>query len=232
MTTEGNAPALSAEQIAAVTEIVNRTVNGAAATQKKLLADSLKKSGEDMAKLLDEKLSGFRPTPAEGGDGGEGGKKSKGDSVETATLKKQMADQAKVLEDLKRDRDTEKAKNRAAVKERNVSNALSKYGIEGMRFQGAYAMLDRQGRVKHVDDEGDDLVFVDDTGAEIELDAGLAGWVKNDVAKMFLPPSGAAGSGARRPPSAGTKPPEKKDPTFEDVGNAVLGLVAPQWGEK
>ncbi len=213
---------LSEEDLGQVREIVNGTVNGVVAALKKSSDAQRTKDQEALGKLLEEKLSALKPQDPPGD--GDGGKKNKGESVELATLRKQQADTTKQLEDIRKERDAERAKSRAAQKRSNVGEALSKHGIEGMRFRGAYAMI--QERIRNREDNSDELVFVDDSGAEVDLDVGLASWAKTDEAKMFLPPIGASGSGARRAPTASGKPPEKKDVTYEDVGNAVLGMLS------
>lgn len=212
-----------------VSQIVNSAMRSHLAMADKKRAEDREAVKTDFAKLLDEKLASLKPSeePAGGGDG-KGSKRSKEEETVLATMRKQLAETAARVEAAEKRAAEERAKNEAHSLQERVSKILSGAGIEGNRFRGAYAVLKE--RIRKQGDEADSQhVFVDDTGEEIDLEVGLRGWTKGDEAKIYLPPSGAAGSGARR--AAGTvKPDNKQDTTFEDVGNFVLGLTAPMGG--
>jgi hypothetical protein len=120
----------------------------------------------------------------------------------------------------------ERAKNEAAELRERAERILSPSGITGTRFRGAFAFL-KERIVKESDEADAPYVFVDDNNEQVDLEVGLKGWTKGEDAKIYMPPSGAGGSGARRaaqPPAARSG---KQEVTHEDVGNYVLGLVSP-----
>ena len=72
-----------------------------------------------------------------------------------------------------------------------------KAGIGEKRIKHAMALLvDGEKRVKW-DEDGERLVFRDDTSGEIEFNAGIAGWLRSEDAKFYLPaPEAKAGKPA------------------------------------
>lgn len=177
-----------------VLRIVSETVNKAIASRDKM---SDKKREEDklaFAKLLDEKLAGFKPgeLPA------DPSKKPK--DLEIETLRRQLTEQGGSLEEIKRERDLERAKNRAAALDRLVVESLANVGkIDGISGRMALAALKSTGRVGYGDEEGepDKIVFRDDSGVAVDLATGMKGWLKTEEGKFFLPPTGVRGAGTR-----------------------------------
>jgi hypothetical protein len=221
----------SDEQTAAIKEIVGGIVNSAISARDKM-AD--KKRAEDrdaikseFGKLLDEKLSTFRPTEV-GGEGGEGGGKGKGGKGPDPQL---VAMQRKLDDMDARERaSTEraaKAEQRRRALERNsrLDAALAKGGVsDPFMRELAIAHFDRRGVAPwSSEDEDGEVVWSVEDGLPVSLDDGFGKWLKTEEAKRFLPPTGTKGSGSR--PGNGRPPEAKKDPTYEDVGNYVLGLT-------
>lgn len=222
------------EVAALITEQIGPTVNNMftarLGTVEKKLTGQLKELTDTISKSVDEKLSTLKPVVEDPDDKGGKNKGGKGENVELATLRKQQLETTKLLEDMKRERDQERSKRRDVALRQATSEQLAKIGIDGTRFKGAFAMLQQDGRIKHRDDDSDELVFVDDAGSEVELEVGLAAWAKTDEAKIFLPPSGMKGAGTR--PSGGNNPPPKLSPEQQQeaawtaAGEAIRGAFS------
>lgn len=215
------------EQVTSLKQLVSGIVNSAIRTRDQMVdkkrAEDREAVKADFAKLLDEKLSTLKPADPE--PPGKDGKRSKGEDLEFSTMRKQLADtNERIAASEKREAEARARLEASELRDR-VSKILAPSGIEGTRFRGAFALI--KDRIRKQSDEADaPYVFVDDAGDEVELEPGLKSWIKGDEAKIFVPPSGAGGSGSRRVVNPLGKN-EKKETTFEDVGNAVLELVSP-----
>lgn len=226
-------PAFTEEQLAGLKPLINNIVNSAIASRDRM-AD--KKRAEDreavtnaFSKMLDEKLAALKPADDPGGGGGGkdgkdgGGGRKSALELELTTLKRQREEDNKRMAEAEKRANDARARVEAAELRDRAARILGESKIEGKRFQGAYALL--KDSIRRQSDEPDaPYVFINDLGEEVELEQGLRSWAKSDDAKLYIPPSGAGGSGARpvRQPPGGS---QKKEVTFEDVGNAVLGLV-------
>jgi hypothetical protein len=225
------ADAFTPEQEQRITDLLGTTVNNMISarlgTFEKKLSDKL---GESVGKLLDDKLKDFKPPqhePPPNDPGGDGKGKNRQENIELATLKKRTEDQAKQIEELTKRANGERTKNRSSALRTATYRALAENGIDGELFkEAAFASLKQNDYVRFRDEESDDLIFVDAMGVETELGVGMKEWVKSPQAKLFIPPTGSKGSGGR-PPAAPVNPAGggKKDVTFEDVGNFVLGSM-------
>lgn len=201
-------PAFTPEQGEELNKILGATVNNMLTARLKTFEKQLHEKigssiGETLTKTLDEKLAGFKQSAADD-EGGKDGKGKKGESVELATLRRQMSELTQRTEESDRRYAAERAKNRAATLKDASQSVLATHGIDGNKFRVAFAVLQQDGRIRYAADDSDDLVFVDDAGNEVDLAVGLKSWVKTEDAKMFLPPSGTRGSGSR--PGNGTAP--------------------------
>jgi hypothetical protein len=164
-------------------------------------------------------------------DDGKGGKGGGPKDLQISTLQKQIAD-------LQTSTATEKSARIAAEKRRreiersnSLVQQLAKGGVVDPFMQElAVSYFDRRGYVPLGEDEETGLVWRGTDGVEVAFEEGVTSWLKTDEAKRFLPPSGAGGSGGRRPPSRGSATKEVRETTFEDVGNAVLGIMNPGLG--
>jgi hypothetical protein len=225
---DDNKTAFSEDQVASLRTLVSGIVNSAISARDKMVdkkraedRDGLK---ADVAKLLDEKFASLKPADPAPSD--KDGKRSKGEDLEAATTRKQLAELRELVEKANSRAAAERAKNEANELRERIGKMLAPTGIDGTRFRGAYAVL--KDRIRKQSDEDDaPYVFVDDSGEEIDLEIGVKGWTKSDEAKIYTPPTGAAGSGARRvaSPLTQAKDGKSKETTYEDVGNMVLGLM-------
>lgn len=224
----GGTPIFSDAQIDRITSIVNMAISG----RDKRLIDTLDKKRSDdakaaddrLAKILEEKLSALKPAdpdpdpPAGGGKG-----KNKGDDVRLQTMQQKLDEMARRADEQEQKAKAANARIRAGNLQTITRDELSKVGIDGARFKGAYALLQQEGRIRHREDDSDEMVFVDDAGQEVELAVGLQAWVKTDDAKIYLPPSGVKGSGSHKP--AGSGLPTGQKPTneqrFQIMGEAL-----------
>jgi hypothetical protein len=222
----GGASVFNDAQLTAIKALVSGVVNQTISARDKM---SDKKRGEDakaaedrFAKMLDEKLSSFKPSGEEPPDGG-GKPGKKGDNVAFDTLKRQFEEQKTLFQAAEKRAKDAIERNRSVTLRQTTAEQLGAFGIDGARFKGAFAVLQQEGRIRHRDDESEDMVFVDDMGSEVELAVGLASWAKSDDAKIYLPPSGTRGSGSSKPanggPPAGGKPNQNQQ--FEMIGNAL-----------
>lgn len=192
------------QQLDTIKSLVSGIVNSAISARDKMADKKRAEDRDAILKGLDEKLAALKPVPSDEGEGGKDGKGKKGENVELATLRKQLADTNAKVEAAERRAAESRARERSVALRQTTAEELSKHGIEGNRFKAAFAMLQQDGRIKHRDDDSDDLVFVDDAGTEVELTVGLAAWIKSDDAKIVLPPSGTRGAGTR--PGSGSAP--------------------------
>lgn len=184
----------------------------------------------DFANLLEEKFSAFKP--AEDQDGGKGGKegKGKGDNVELQTLRKEMGDLKQRAEKAEQERAAERSKNRSMSLKTEAVDELAKVGIT-THARIALSVLLQEGRIAYDTDlgEGDEdkLLFrSDEGGGWVDLGVGLKGWAKSQDARIFLPPTGAAGAGTRptaRTTEAGAKltPEQQRHALGDALKNAL-----------
>jgi len=228
----GGASVFSEDQINVIKSLVAGTVNATIAARDKM---SDKKREQDAAKLredfsamLTEQLKALKPAdPDDGGaGGGKGGGKGK-ESVELQTLRSQLSELANKAKQQEERTAAAEARLRSETLRRTTADLLAAAGVEGSRFKGAYALLQQEGRIKHRDDDSGEMVFVDDTGAEVDLQVGLSQWVKTDDAKMYLPPTGATGSGSRPATRQAGGPPAKptKEQAFGLLGESLKSAL-------
>ena len=190
---------------------VNNMFTARLGTVEKKLSQQFKDTTESFSKTLDEKLAALKPASADPEpEGGKGGKRGKEDP-ELATLRAQLQTLAQQSQQA-----TEKAALlRERDRERNardqVRSHLSKVGIDGDRFEGAYALLKAQGKIKLSEDIDSDDVFFAGTTGEVALEVGLGEFLKSDIAKIYMPPSNTRGAGTRPGAKAPTGQPLTPD---------------------
>lgn len=175
-------------------------------TFKSMIGDALKPLGEQLTAIAAGSGGGGGSggKAGEGGAGGGGGTDDKNleNSPAFLGMKKKLEDIEKDNAKSKAELAAEKAKARNDARSRNLRESLSKQlaesGIpedEVRRLSRATNELIREGIVKYDGDEDDaEIVFMDkDEG--VDLPTGIAGWLKTDIGKSWLPPRGSAGSG-------------------------------------
>lgn len=205
----GSGGGFNDDQVRALQSLISTQLNSALSQRDRLSQRREQTQLESLTRLLDEKLSALKPQQSQGGDGGEGGDGKNGagknkngggtpqDNAEVQTLKRQMLELTKRYTDTEQYLSQERKKNRDTNLVSKVAEVLGSgpAPIEGQRFRAAFAYLQQQGRIRYASDESDDILYADDTG-EIDFVPGLRTWMKSDDAKIFLPPSGANGSGS------------------------------------
>lgn len=202
--------------------IVNSAMRGHLIMADKKRAEDREAVRQDFSKLLDEKFSALT-------DGGGGGKKGK-DDPHLATLQKDLQTLREQHQLSEKARLEERAQRRRIEMRAKVSESFKRAGGDPLKddlFQ-AYA-VDSKRLIHHVDDDSDDVVGEDATAGAIELDSWVKSFLKTDTGKHFVPPTGAGGSGARKPPpqSAGG---EQKKLTYGDIGNLITAQSGSVFG--
>jgi hypothetical protein len=197
------------------------------------IKSALGELGPQLDAILEAKLEAFKK-PAEVAGGNEGGAAGGAGAgvppafrVEDHPAFKGMQRQLEsVKTELTADRkarlDAEAASRSMALKQA-ATEQLAKYGIR-THVSGAWAVI--KDKLKY-SDEGK-AIAVDDDGSEFTLPAFIETFSKAPENKIYVDPRGAGGSGGR--PVPGPKQVTKTngaDPTFEDIGNMVLGMASP-----
>lgn len=187
-----------------------------------------------LAKL--EEMSGSGEGGGNGGNGnGQGGNGNGGGSAKLPPeVQRQLDEQAKLIKRLQGENETSKAES-ARVKKQNetaeekaaLGRALKAGGLPEERIAGAVALLyHEQGKVKR---DGDGRVryqlaregYTDD----VDVETGIAEWLKSSEGKSYLPPVNVQGGGARGGSGGGSR--GKAEPTetelLGELGNLLNG---------
>jgi hypothetical protein len=219
-----SAATFSEAQLEQISEVAGRVANGQFNSRIKRLQEEMSanfsKVLEPISKQLSDLAATQQPPP---GDGKGKGKGKDGDPAEGSPefrgMQKQLADQKAAHDKLLSELAAEKAKAADASMRSALRDKLAAHGIEGVRAKHAIASLvDSEKRVRR-DDDGQ-AVFIDTDGQPIDIDTGLKAWAKTEDAKIFLPPTGARGSGGG---SGG--PPPKQGNGAGEVTATDLGLA-------
>lgn len=204
------------EQMAAK---VNNMLTARLATFEKKVTGTIT---ESIGKTLEEKLQGLRaPKPEDEPDkpGDPDGNKGKTKSELAAVRAELNAFRAR-FEEEQREKQVLLARQREMTLRQETSRVLNGAGIVGDRFEAAYALLVQSGKI-HMDEDPSslDAKYNDPmAGGDIPLEAGLAAWLKTDVAKIFLPANGVRGSGGARPGGTTTE----KRPLTDDERKRLI----------
>ena len=191
--------------------------------------DIEKRVGETVTKQLSEQFGSFTKSfeekfaaiaPAGKGDK-KGAAPAEGDTA-IATMKRQLDELTKGIQDRDAKLQAADARARSITLRQRTADELAKYRIEGPRAKAAMAMLiSEEGRVAY-DDDGETLVFKDDTGTTITLEEGLKSWAKSESAQIFMAPTGARGSGDRPNAGRAAATGQSTEPTDDEMGTAIL----------
>lgn len=176
----------------ALEERIGKIANAAFTSQMKRQKPGV--TAEDLDKLLDAR-------DAKKAELAEAERKAKGEGGGQAQNAPEIAKLTKQLEELKKKADAAEAKSTAQEKaaqiaedKATVTKTLEAAGVPaGQRARIALNHLLSEGLVKRTDDGN--LVFVGKDGEE-DLADGITAFLKTEDGKLFLPPSGASGSGA------------------------------------
>jgi len=222
--------ALSEEDLAQVTGVIQDKLNATVSNLKKTFDLAQSKGTEslkgEIAKLLEDKLKDVKPPEPPASDD-KGGSNKGAKDLAISTLQKRLEDAEKAIRE-SNDARMKAEKRRREIERQNALDVhLAKGGVsDPFMRELAIAHFDRRGYVP--DEEGAEsaLVWRGTDGVDVAFEEGIGSWLKTEEAKRFLPPSGAGGSGGKRPtrtPIGGSD--SKKDVTYEDVGNTVMGLM-------
>lgn len=218
------------------TEELNKTITGAVLSQidkanKKLGETLLTQVAESVKQTLEEyeAARGATEEDPDDADPPEGDPKPGVQALPTDIekhpvvrgLKKQLDALTKSAEEAKQRVVAERAKSRENKLRSTVTEQLTQLGVSPKAIKQALAYLvDGEKRVHYADDEGDELIYRDDTG-DLDISSGLKTWSTSDEAQIYMPARGTAGSGSR------PAQPGSKTTTVQrgDLGRALIGVV-------
>lgn len=176
---------------------------------------------------------------AQGGDdddadvaGGAGAGKGKVVDKDTplaqqlAAMQKRLEAETKKREDSERKQVESESRRARAEEDDAVKSALMSAGVKDeARIRAALHTHRGEGRIKR--DEAGTILFIKRTDSgdeEVPLSKGIAEWAKTDEGKVFLPPSGAAGSGGNSPKN-NTNGGKSTKLSTQDFQNNILAAV-------
>lgn len=195
---------LSVEDVERITaNVMNQTITARFKTFQKQLSEQLTESfGASMKKQFEDFAAAQPNKGGKGGKGKEGegaGDAGDGDqSPAVRSMKRQLEELTSELGKQKAAADAATQRERAGTLRQRASEALGSIGItEPARIKGALATLFAEGRIAYDEDDPESIVFKDSDGSPLDLPTGVKAWAKSEDAKIFLPPSGARGSGDR-----------------------------------
>lgn len=206
-------------------EQLNRAISARFGDFQKKIEKSL---GETLGTALSAKLEEFKSTLGQAQQQQQGGQNGGDPKVDVENhplvkgLLKRLDEQSKATEQIRAERDAEKAKARDTSLRTKLADELTKGGLDPRNVRLAVGVLvDAEKRVRFAADDTEDLVFKDASG-DVDLGTGLKGWLKSDDAKIFMPPRGTQGSGDRRD---GVRQPLNGQGQQVSAGRALLGLA-------
>lgn len=143
-------------------------------------------------------------------------------------LQKQLQDLTAKADKAASEAAAEREKSRKQSLRQTLTDTLLKNGVDAARVKHAVGFLvDAEGRVRY-QEGGDDLVFTDTDGSELDLHTGVKSWVGSEDGKFYLPARGITGSGDRgtgNPPKAAGKSKPGAVPTNAELGNSLLEYI-------
>lgn len=229
---ENDQPPFTDQQVDSLKSLVSNIVNSAISARDKM-AD--KKRAEDrdavkneFAKLLDEKFAAHRPAADDDKDGKGKGRRSKEEDVELTALRKSLEDLRQQNEATMQRAQRERAKNIDASVRNAIFEALNEHGLDTHRAKAAYAAFKLDDKIEaQIDEETESVsvLFRDDDGQQVPLRDGVKRWVKTDAAKIYLPPTGAKGSGSRPANSSGQKGALSEADIRQNLGEALKNAL-------
>lgn len=200
------------------TEMVTGAVNRASKDLTKSLTTELTKSigaavtaslAETMTTFetkVDEKIAAGKPTEPKPPGGPAPLEIEKNPAF--VGLKRQLDAATTQLEEQKRATAAEKAKQRDLSLRSTLRSKLGEHKLDADALDAAVGLLvDANKSVRYAADDSDDIVFTSGD-SDVDLSTGLKEWAQTPLAKRFMPPRGASGSGERgggsgRAPGAG-----------------------------
>jgi hypothetical protein len=205
----------------AVARIAAQVVNGAWTARGKKLREEIT---ADFNKGLEGITKQLADMNAGNGEGkGRKGRTEGGDELDPKMkgLERQLAEQKAEHDRLMSELAAEKQQRKDGALRQTLAEELAKSGItDPTRQRIATAHLLSQGLVVHGED-GSPL-YAESADSHLDLATGIKAWSKSEEAKIFLPPTGARGSGDR-PVQGGPKSQANgSEPTATDLGLALV----------
>jgi hypothetical protein len=220
----GAPAALDEERVAQIaSQVMNNVFKARGQKIKDDIAADLQKGFGEMKKLFDD-FAASNTSSSKGGK--KAGKDAAGDpdegSPEFQGMKRQMAEMRAQIEE--RDRKlqaAEDAQKRASLRSK-LGEELGKVGIvDPARVKAASALLiTEEGRVR-LDEDGN-AVFAESADSVLDLATGIKAWAKSEDAKIFIPATGARGSGDAARASKAQQASGPQEMSLADLG---LGLA-------
>lgn len=210
-----------------VNESINKALNARLKTfeekQAKTLEGLTTKITESFGAALEAKLEAFKPTVPAAVD-----KPDPTQSPEYRAQQKQIDDLHKTVKQAQAEKAAERQKARAATLRQNVEAALKSAGVTHPHAAGL--LIDSLKLVDFADENSENVVFRKKGTDEADLlETGLSEWLKSAEGKLYVPGSGASGSG-ERPAGSGVFPPRNGQSqggapaTSAELVNGILGL--------
>lgn len=223
---QGGASAFTEEQTNLIAQIAGQTMNGVWTARAKKLREELStdyKSGfEGIAKQLAE-MSAAQQAGAKPGKRDKDGKYANGAEEESDPklngMARQLAEMKAQLDARDKELAGEKAKQKLAALRQSARDELAKVGVDGLRAKHVLASLEADGKLAH--DEDGNPVYNESANSVVDLATGIRAWAKTEDAKIFLPPSGARGSGDRPGQQSAPKG-APKEVTDADIGMLLV----------
>ena len=190
-------------------EQLNAAITGHGKRQEKAFQDMLNPLSESMKGVQEilAKLSGGNGggggTGGNGGNSGAGGNGGGGGTQTNPDLEKlrgEKAEMEKRLRAIEAEREAEKRKARDDRRNTAIVTSLGEAGItDGPRIKGALSALQASGAIDFGKEKPDELFWIDTSAGyrnELPLGDGIKSWLKTPEGAIYVPPTGAAGSGA------------------------------------
>lgn len=220
-------------------EDVTRMVNGAVTGMfnktkfKEMLGTAVKETVSPLFEDLKTSLSGKKTDDDDGDNGGDDKGKKQASGI-TPEVQKRLDELERSNKQLLKETKEEKEKAAAADKRNDeqeerskLAVALKAAGVSEDRLPGALALLYLEQK-KIVRDENRKIKFVvqkEDYEEKLDLEKGVADWIKSPEGKSYLPPKEIAGAGTRGGPPPvrrGEEPSEAQ--LMHQLGSAMMGV--------
>lgn len=222
-----NAAPFTDAQLEQISQVAGQVANSAFAARAKKLEEKLgvefKTGLEGITRQLTD-LAANASAGKTGKKGKDGGAAEEPDAADPKFngMQRQLSELKSQLDARDKELAGEKAKQKLAALRQSAREELGKLGIvEPPRVKAALATLEADGRLG-VDDEGQNT-YIENANSVVDLATGIRAWGKTDDAKIFIPASGARGSGDRPGQGGAGKPgAAPKETTDADVGLALV----------
>jgi hypothetical protein len=210
---------------ASVNELINKALSARFRTfeekQTKTFEGLTTKLMTDFGASLDTKLEAFKPVPD---------KEPHGDpkqSPEYRAQQKQIDDLKKTVTQAQQEKAVERQKARSATLRQGVEAQLKEMGVTHPHAAGY--LIDSAKLVDFADENSENVIFRKKGSEDVDLlGPGLSEWLKSAEGKLYVPTSGASGSGERPGGSGGTPPRSGNGSppamTRHELGSALLNL--------